>query len=497
MSTFSYGGQYLSRKGQEHLYLYPALNSVGGDSGFGDGDTSYARSQIPKERETMKISPRTSDDDDELPPYGVRPSKRRTTNLQTMMHILKGNIGTGILAMPNAFMHSGIYVGLITLPIFAFLCTHCMHILTRSNRLLNRRIGCGMLDYQDVMEHCLTIGPKPIRKYSRLAGRMVNVFLLITQFGFCCVYSLFVAENLSKFMLETQGSNFEFSTKTYLAMLLPFFILLSFIRSLKHLAIASSLANFLQTIGLFIVMFNLVQDLPPTSTVKPWGSIRTFPLYMGTAIYAFEGIALILPLQKEMNEPESLGGKIGVLNASMTIVACMNTAIGFYGYLKFGDSVAGSITLNLPSEPLYQYCKLMFACAILLSYSIQYYVPFHIIWTCILNKYQLKERVTRPTRLSLEFTLRTILVVMTIALAALVPRIDLFIPLVGALSSSCLALIFPPLIDICVRWEEETSYKRWVWLFTKNVFIFLVGVFGFTAGSYASIENIIDQFSHN
>ena len=48
MSTFSYGGQYLSRKGQEHLYLYPALNSVGGDSGFGDGDTSYARSQIPK-----------------------------------------------------------------------------------------------------------------------------------------------------------------------------------------------------------------------------------------------------------------------------------------------------------------------------------------------------------------------------------------------------------------------------------------------------------------
>lgn len=44
-----------------------------------------------------------------------------------------------------------------------------------------------------------------------------------------------------------------------------------------------------------------------------------------------------------------------------------------------------------------------------------------------------------------------------VSLAALVPRLDLFISLVGALSSSCLALIFPPLIDICVRWEEDTG----------------------------------------
>jgi len=95
-------------------------------------------------------------------------------------------------------MHAGLYVGLATLPMFAFLCTHCMHILTRSNRLLNKRLGCGMLEYQEVMGQCLTIGPRPLRPYAQWAGRMVNLFLLITQFGFCCVYSLFVAENLGK-----------------------------------------------------------------------------------------------------------------------------------------------------------------------------------------------------------------------------------------------------------------------------------------------------------
>lgn len=34
-----------------------------------------------------------------------------TSNLDTMIHLLKGNIGTGILAMPDAFRNAGLAVG--------------------------------------------------------------------------------------------------------------------------------------------------------------------------------------------------------------------------------------------------------------------------------------------------------------------------------------------------------------------------------------------------
>ena len=35
----------------------------------------------------------------------------KISNFETMIHLLKGNIGTGILAMPDAIKNSGLLVG--------------------------------------------------------------------------------------------------------------------------------------------------------------------------------------------------------------------------------------------------------------------------------------------------------------------------------------------------------------------------------------------------
>jgi len=61
----------------------------------------------------------------------------------------------------------------------------------------------------------------------------------------------------------------------------------------------------------------------------------------------------VLPLESNMATPQDFGGFTGVLNTGMMIVACLYVAVGFFGYLKYGDAVKlGSITLNLPSNEL-------------------------------------------------------------------------------------------------------------------------------------------------
>lgn len=96
----------------------------------------------------------------------------------------------------------------------------------------------------------------------------------------------------------------------------------------------------------------MLQDLPHTDTVHPYASWSKLPLYFGTAIYAFEGIGVVLPLENNMKTPEAFGGTTGVLNTGMVIVAALYTAVGFFGYLKYGDDVQGSITLNLPPNDM-------------------------------------------------------------------------------------------------------------------------------------------------
>ena len=61
---------------------------------------------------------------------------------------------------------------------------------------------------------------------------------------------------------------------------------------------------------------------------------------------------MVLPLENQMKTRKDMRGWNGVLNATMATVTSLYISVGFFGYLKFGEDVEGSITLNLPSDEL-------------------------------------------------------------------------------------------------------------------------------------------------
>ncbi|XP_074032217.1 proton-coupled amino acid transporter-like protein pathetic isoform X2 [Leptinotarsa decemlineata] len=416
-------------------------------------------------------------------PIFNRSIEHPTSNFDTMIHLLKGNIGTGILAMPDAFRNAGWVVGLLGTVLMGIVCTHCMHMLVGCSHELCRRTQRQSLNFAEVVENAFKFGPGCLQRFSGLAKTTINIFLCITQMGFCCVYFVFVAANLHDVV---KHYFFDMSVHWYLLLLLLPMILLNWVKSLKYLTPASLFASIVTCTGLVITFFYMLQGLPNMSSVHAFSSWSQLPLYFGTAIYAFEGIGMVLPLENNMKTPQDFGGWNGVLNTGMVIVGALYTSVGFFGYLKYGDkAVLGSVTLLLPvNEFLSQSVRLMMAVAIFLSYSLQFYVPFQIVWPMIGRHFE-----NEKTQDIAEYITRTVLVFITFLFAIAIPNLGAVISLVGAFSSSALALIFPPLIEIITFWPDKLGKHKWVlW---KDIAIILIGFFGFLIGSYTSLLNIL------
>lgn len=66
-----------------------------------------------------------------------------------------------------------------------------------------------------------------------------------------------------------------------------------------------------------------------------------------------EGIGAVMPVENDMEKPQHFLGCPGVLNTAMITVVVLYAIIGFFGYVRFGDAVKGSVTLNLPEGVMY------------------------------------------------------------------------------------------------------------------------------------------------
>ncbi|XP_032308163.1 proton-coupled amino acid transporter 1 [Drosophila ananassae] len=412
-----------------------------------------------------------------------------TSYLETIVHLFKGNIGPGLFAMGDAFKNGGLLVAPFLTVLIAVMCIHCQHVLvacSKKMRDLNGEETCA--DYADTVRQCFENGPVKLRGWSRTMSRLVDVFICVTQLGFCCIYFVFIATNMKQIL---HASDIDLDVRLVMVAALPPILLSCLITNLKYLAPVSMFANICMILGLAITLYYALKDgLPDVPDRALWTNGSQLALFFGTAIFAYEGIALVMPLKNSMAKTEQFEMTFGVLNVGMFLVSIMFLFAGSVGYMKWGEDVGGSLTLNLGDTILAQVVKAMVSLGVLFGYPLQFFVAVQIMWP----KVKQCCRIDEENRcLFGELLFRTCLVLITLAIAELVPALGLFISLIGALCSTALALVFPPVIELIARSEANKGPGFWICL--KNLLILLLALLGFSTGTYESLREIILHFN--
>lgn len=203
------------------------------------------------------------------------------------MHIIKGNLGTGVLAMGEAFKNGGLILSPLLTIVLGVICVHCQHLLINCSVLMRDRTKMVEYpDYAQTVEICLSTGPTKYRKYASSMSTAINWFICITQLGFCCVYMVFVPKNLNQVMAHY---NVEIDERIMMTILLAPIILSCLITSLKYLSYCSMVAGFCMVSGCAITLYYVFLDLPSAEDRHFVGQANNLPLFFGTAMFAFEG----------------------------------------------------------------------------------------------------------------------------------------------------------------------------------------------------------------
>ncbi|KAM9468901.1 neutral amino acid uniporter 4 [Clarias gariepinus] len=429
------------------------------------------------------------------------------TFTQTLLHLLKGNIGTGLLGLPLALRNAGILLGPVCLVLMGVVCVHCMHILVNCSHQLSERSKKSPLSYSETVAVAMeTSSSHCLRRGSNFGRLLVNFFLVSTQLGFCSVYFVFLAENIKQ-VVEGHNMNSSSSSseavfgfhsnssdgdgnpvvvttatgldqRVYMLLLLPFLILLTFIRELSNMAPLCGAANLAMAASLALIFAYILTDIGDPRQLPYVSTWNKFPFFFGTAIFAFEGIGVVLPVENQMREPKRFPC---ALDVSMGIVIVLYVTLATLGYLRFGDDIKGSITLNLPHDSWSNLLvKVLYSFGVFVTFAVQFFVAAEIVVPTVC------ERVTERWRRHTDLGTRALLTCVTCAAAVLVPRLDLVISFVGAVSSSALALIFPPLVELIACPARPSAL-----VYLKDLSIALIGFLGFITGTYVTVGEIL------
>jgi proton-coupled amino acid transporter len=380
-------------------------------------------------------------DDDERE-YGessalLTPGKRRrrkpkktgnTTPTGAALLLLKSFVGTGVLFLPRAYLNGGMLFSNLVLLAVAGLSYTCFVLLV-STRL--------------AVEH--SFGDMGLHLYGRWMRNMINFSLVISQIGFSSAYIVFVSENMQAFVLAVTDCKTFIGIGHMILIQMVIFLPLSLYRNINNIQKLALIADGFIVAGLGYLYYYDILTIVKQGGLSDIVSFNSssWTLFIGTAIFTFEGIGLIIPIQTSMKDPRKFPK---VLGGVMIAISVVFISAGALSYAAFGSKTKTVVLLNMPQDNRFvNAVQLIYSLAILLSTPLQIYPAIEITSQQLFSRTGKYNPYVKWKKNFFRFLMVAICACIAWAGAG---DLDKFVSLVG--SFACIPLVFIyPVSDAC------------------------------------------------
>lgn len=393
--------------------------------------------------------------------------------IEAALHLVKGNLGPGLFAMPLQFVIVGPLTGAVTLAVVAVQGLYCMWLLVHTQRRASscRHRWIGLQAPQTPQ----TPGPSQVVRFSgpltfeelgRLAfgsagSILVQFCVLSLQLGICAIYVSLVSENLQQPM--PGGSKLGLSrSEAVLISYIPC-LALSLLPDLSNLVGVSAFGTLAMLVALASVVAVAVQQLldpqagglvptpmtppsmPPTyAPAAPPSALRPRVLDLAScaaaAFYAFEGMSIVLPVGNALSlTSRSFYGRLVVL--AMGFVAMLFAVVAVVSALAFPGIDSASITAFLAARftgthlgTYFEATNLIVSAAVVATFPLQ-----------LTPAAQLFDAALKLRSLTSRLLMRSLVVTACAGLVLLLRDLSQLINLVGSVANTALAML-PALI---------------------------------------------------
>lgn len=382
-------------------------------------------------------------------------------------------VGAGVLGLPYTFMKCGWFTSLLMISAVATLTCHCMMLLVHTRKKIESSSSSS------ISTTITSFGDLGFAVCGPIGRSTVDIMVVLSQTGFCIGYLIFIGNTLaSLFNSSTILANvglppkiWGFAAKSfYIWGIFPFQLGLNAIPSLTLLAPLSIFADIVDVGAMGIVMVEEVATVvKQRPAVEAFAGFSAFFYGLGVAVFSFEGIGLVLPLESEMKDKKKFGK---TLVFTMVLIAVLYGSFGALGYFAFGDNTRDIITANLGKG--------------LLSTLVQLGLCINLFFTLPLMMnpvYEVVERRYWDGRYCL--WMRWMLVLVISFAALFVPNFADFMSLVGSSICCALGFVLPALFHF-VAFKNEMG---WQGVYLDVAIIILGAVLGAT-GTWSSLSEI-------